>query len=86
MSCEHAGLKLKAVPGPATVLVCAECGIRAEHVVDALYSRWKQCEAAAGLLNELSQAVLACHTVNDGPMTVLAHRARNLLTPPEVSG
>ena len=27
MSCEHAVLKLKGVPGPATLLVCAECGI-----------------------------------------------------------
>ena len=45
MSCEHASLKLKSVPGPATKLVCAECGIRAESVVEVLYGRWKQSEA-----------------------------------------
>ena len=58
MSCEHASLKLKSVPGPATRLVCAECGIRAESVVEILHGRWKQSEAAAGLLNELVGAVL----------------------------
>lgn len=37
MSCEHAVLKLKGVPGPATPLVCAECGIRAESVVEVAF-------------------------------------------------
>jgi len=59
MSCWHAALKQKAIPGPAVVWVCAECGLSAPSVVEVLYMRWRNAECQYEHLRDHLEAKIA---------------------------